>query len=225
MKKWSLCINLQGAMQSWGNESKLSFRSTSLMPTRSGVTGIIASALGLEREDEKSLFELNQLRLATVSLDKKIRPIERDYHTILNVPKASGGIKDTELSLRLYLADWQFLALIEGEKEFLEKIQIALQYPKWLTFLGRKSFPPAAPFIYGNALKEGQLEHILPQDGEFQCYKEALPSDETKNLNKKIEFDMPVSFSERKFKQRSFYEDWVDIKYIKDTIFPAQGEI
>ena len=225
MKKWSLCINLQGAMQSWGTESKLSFRSTSLNPSRSGVTGIIASALGIERDDEIALNELNKLRFASLQLNKQIKSVEKDYHTILNVPKLSGGIKETELSTRIYLADWHFLALFEGEKEFLEKIKHALEDPRWHVYLGRKSFPPASPFIYGNALKEGCFEDILSQNGEYQLYKEMINTEKTENLCKKIEYDIPFSFADRKFNQRSYYEDWVDIANIQDSIFPVKGEI
>ena len=169
--------------------------------------------------------ELNKLRFATIHAGKKIKSVEKDFHTIQNIPKSSGGMKDTELSLRYYLADWHFIALIEGEKEFLEKIKHALEYPHWHVYLGRKSFPPAAPFIFGNALKEGNFEELLPQGGDYQCYKEIKNKEDVSNLCKKTEYDIPFSFAERKFNQRSFYEDWVDISKIEDTIFPIRGEM
>lgn len=46
-------------MQSWGSESMYDNRETDSMPTKSGVIGIIAAALGMKRNE--SLEELQSL--------------------------------------------------------------------------------------------------------------------------------------------------------------------
>ena len=46
-----LLIRLEGPLQSWGERSKWDYRDTADFPTKSGVIGMIACAMGLERTD------------------------------------------------------------------------------------------------------------------------------------------------------------------------------
>ncbi|APJ02801.1 type I-E CRISPR-associated protein Cas5/CasD [Silvanigrella aquatica] len=219
---WSLCINLQGPMQAWGVESKLTFKSTSLAPSKSGVIGIIASSLGIERNNIDYLSKLSQLKFATVCLEKKPKFILKDYHTISDVSQCNGKIKDTELTDRFYLIDWHFLAIIEGDNQLLEKIKYALQYPKWHVFLGRKCCPPASPFIYKNALKECSIEDLLSINGDYLCYKETNITN--KILNSKSEFDDVISYEDRTFSKKTYFEDRIDLIKLQDTIFPLKEQ-
>ncbi|WP_326812429.1 type I-E CRISPR-associated protein Cas5/CasD [Streptomyces scopuliridis] len=52
----TLLLRLSGPLQSYGTTSHWEERSTSNRPTKSAVAGIIASALGLERDDDMSDF-------------------------------------------------------------------------------------------------------------------------------------------------------------------------
>ncbi|KAB8032263.1 type I-E CRISPR-associated protein Cas5/CasD [Fluviispira multicolorata] len=220
MSLWSLCINLQGPMQSWGIDSKLSLRSTSTMPSRSGIIGLLASSMGIEREDEESLAQLNKLRINTISL-KNIDYVEKDYQTIEGVLDVSGKIKtDMDLSTRYYITNSFYIAVIEGEKDALEKIMHALKYPKWLVFLGRKSCPSASPFLIGESLKEGSFEELFSEKGTYRCFKELSSQMQVNNYIVRSDFDFPISFNTRKFEKRTYVEDWVDISKIKDAINP-----
>ena len=57
-----LLIRLAGPMQSWGDSSRYARRTTRREPTKSGIVGLIASALGRTREDP--VDDLAQLELA-----------------------------------------------------------------------------------------------------------------------------------------------------------------
>lgn len=209
-------------MQSWGVESKLSLKNTSLAPSKSGVIGLIASSLGIKREETDKIKTLNQLKFATICLTKKTKFIFKDYQTIANVSNCKGGIKIMELSERNYLSDWHFLVLIEGEKELLEKIEYALKYPKWHVYLGRKCCPPACPFILKNALKNKSINELLNIQGYYQCYKEE--NGEGKVLNSKAEDDQIISFEDRTFEKRTYYEDYIDINLVEDAIYKIKED-
>ena len=56
----TLLIRLAAPLQSWGSNSKFEIRTTEKMPTKSGVTGMLAAALGLKRDAD--LSELSGLR-------------------------------------------------------------------------------------------------------------------------------------------------------------------
>lgn len=57
---YTLLLRLSGPLQSWGADSLYDNRNTDYYPTKSGVIGLIAAALGLKRED--SLEKLNTLK-------------------------------------------------------------------------------------------------------------------------------------------------------------------
>ena len=61
-------------MQSWGHASRFERRTTALHPTRSGVLGIIAAALGIDKhapDETTQLARFDALRVTTVKLDKR----------------------------------------------------------------------------------------------------------------------------------------------------------
>lgn len=57
----TLLLRLAGPVQSWGIDSKFEVRRTENAPSKSGVTGLLAAALGIQRNEDIS--SLNQLRL------------------------------------------------------------------------------------------------------------------------------------------------------------------
>ena len=46
-----LLLRLAGPMQAWGVKSRFTVRATELAPTKSGVVGMLASAVGRRRTD------------------------------------------------------------------------------------------------------------------------------------------------------------------------------
>ncbi len=204
---YTLLLRLEGPMQSWGYRSRFDYRDTALEPTRSGVIGLICAARGMARGEDISLFAA--IRMG-VRVDKEGRP-ERDYHTALDVIRADGSGKDTVVSYRDYLADAIFTVGLESDDlDLLNSIESDLWNPRWVLFLGRKSFclsehPLSAsqPAIVQATLKDA-LEcaafslRCRPTDGMLK-YRLVLETPE----GERTQHDSPLCFRERRFKPRS----------------------
>ena len=76
----TLLLRLAGPLQSWGTDSKFDVRRTGREPSKSGVIGMIAAALGISREDNERLYELARLRFG-VRVDREGKLL-RDYQTV-----------------------------------------------------------------------------------------------------------------------------------------------
>ena len=55
----TLLLRLAAPLQAWGSDSKFETRKTDREPTKSGVVGLLAAALGLRRDDTEGLARLN----------------------------------------------------------------------------------------------------------------------------------------------------------------------
>jgi len=132
-------------MQSGGITSRFIVRDTTTEPTKSGIVGLLAAALGVARDDRESIAQLAELSMG-VRVDRE-GILERDYHTTQNVPTTQGGGHRTVVSNRYYLADALFLVVLEGEPDLLAKLHAAVQRPHWPLFFGRKAFVPARPLV------------------------------------------------------------------------------
>lgn len=134
-----LLLRLAAPLQSWGVESKFDTRRTLGYPTKSGVIGLVASAMGRERTEP--LDDLNELEIG-IRVENEGRQI-RDYHT-------ADGEKDKKyITHRFYLSDATFLVGLEHKDAgFIEKIEDALKHPAFPLFLGRRSCPPTLPLVW-----------------------------------------------------------------------------
>lgn len=139
----TLRMRFAGPMQSWGTRSRFDLRDTEAAPTKSGVLGLVAAALGRQRSTD--LSDLAALRLG-VRVD---RPgvLMRDFHTAQEVRRADdSGTQPTAVSRRDYLADAVFLVGLEGtDRQLLMQIDHALEHPHWPLALGRRAFAPSLP--------------------------------------------------------------------------------
>lgn len=154
-----LLLRLSGPMQAWGVQSRFGIRDTGREPSKSGVIGLLAAALGRPRH--ASIDDLAAVRMG-VRVDRE-GVLLRDYQTAQGVYRAKGGIKETELSTRYYLADACFLVGLEGNGGLLANVQAALRDPQWLLYLGRRAFVPSEPIWLHDGLREGKLEdELLP---------------------------------------------------------------
>ncbi|MCE7081673.1 type I-E CRISPR-associated protein Cas5/CasD [Streptomyces sp. ST2-7A] len=153
-----LLLSLNGPLQSWGERSHFNERDTSSFPTRSGVLGLLAAALGRRRGEP--IEDLQRLSL-TVRAD---RPgvLMRDLHTVggglpakETVTTAEGkkrsGDTATLLSHRWYLADAAFTVALTSpdgrDRNTLDLCARALRSPHWPPYLGRRSCPPEGPLL------------------------------------------------------------------------------
>ena len=148
----TLLLRLAGPMQSWGTQSRFGVRDTGFEPSKSGVIGLLCAALGRGRAEP--VDDLAALRMG-VRVDRE-GALARDYHTAQNVARASGGIQDTVVSERYYLADADFLVGLAGDDlGLLRRLDAALARPVWALFLGRKAFAPALPVrLPGEGVRE-----------------------------------------------------------------------
>lgn len=138
MTTHTLLIRLAGPQQAWGSRSRFATRGTERAPTRSGVLGLVAAALGMERTDSLELFD--NLGFG-VRIDQP-GIIERDFQTA----KTLDGTSSMPLSERYFLSDAVFLAGLESSDDtMLDGILAALRRPHYPLFLGRRAFPPAGP--------------------------------------------------------------------------------
>ncbi len=152
----SLVLHLHGPMQSWGIDAHSNTRPTEHVPTKSALTGLLASALGRRRGSDVSDIAALQL---VVRVDR-VGWEMRDYHTVgAGYPKggrismAEGKEREesvaTLVSNRFYLADAAFTVAMSGEDDFVAALHEAIRHPCWAPALGRRSCPPAEPFVLG----------------------------------------------------------------------------
>ena len=191
----TLLLKLAGPLQAWGVESKFDERRTLNFPTKSGVIGMVAAALGRSREE--SVEYLSKLKFG-VRVDREGELLQ-DYHT------AKG--KNMYVTKRYYLADAIFLAGLESDdQKFLAQIETALKNPAFPLYLGRRSCVPTQPLVLG--VRETDLltalynePWLLPEWRQKKCTaserKLRIITDDTKNINDSdaILRDVPVSFN------------------------------
>ncbi len=147
----TLLLRLTGPLQSWGSSSRFVRRTTEPHPTKSGVLGLLAAALGRRRTD--AIEDLLGLRFG-VRLDRPGEVI-RDFQTA----RSLDGEHSMPLSTRYYLADAAFLAGLEGPSDLIEAVVESLRRPVFPLYLGRRSCPPAGPMVVG--VREASLWDAL----------------------------------------------------------------
>jgi len=222
----TLLFRLCGPLQAWGTQSRFSVRETGREPSKSGVIGLICAALGRPRTT--SVDDLAALRMG-VRVDRE-GELLRDFQTAINVAKASGGIKETEISERYYLADADFLVGMEGgDLSLLAACHEALARPKWALFLGRKGCPPGLPIFLPNGLMEGvRLEQALeryrwnPHYGQAEPESLRLVLETPFGIGEEVRTDQPVgaAFATRRFTLRHFTTRFILLKEGKRCTSP-----
>jgi CRISPR system Cascade subunit CasD len=145
----TLLLQCVAPLQAWDTQSNFGVRTTGREPSKSGIIGLLCA-----------VNDLAELRMG-VRVDMEGH-ILRDWHTAGKdgYLKAGGSVerKNVITSTRYYLTDAAFLVGLESESiALLQKLHNALNHPRWILFLGRKSCPPAAPPYLPDGLCEGDL--------------------------------------------------------------------
>lgn len=222
MSEQTLAFILDAPLQSWGATSRFQRRETESFPTKSGVLGLVAAALGLDKwaaDEAAQLAPLAALEFSALRLPPKDASLVQrltDYHTIgggydqstamgkLSVPhKASGGAFGTVVTRRTYLTGAKFVILLRGNADLLGRIQSALADPVWGGWLGRKCCIPATPFspelaADSLAATTALLQRLGRADDPAKL--QAVREEEADGAFHQP--DEPISFAERTFKTR-----------------------
>lgn len=168
-------LRLAGPLQSYGEQSRYSVRTSRATPTLSALIGLFSAALGYRRASaapglgERAWLAALDLtvrvdRPGTLLTDFQVvaaRPTERYRRHLASaskVPEAqvtlgSGdpwkvkGRVQPNVSRRQYLANAEFLVFVRGDG--LDDLVAALERPRFQLSLGRKSCVPEHPLVLG----------------------------------------------------------------------------
>ena len=200
----TLLIRMAAPLQAWGTDSKFETRRTGREPSKSGIVGFLAAALGYRRDEDDKIAELGRLHIG-VRVDKE-GTLLRDYHTV-------HGAKSAYVTNRYYLSDAIFLVGVESKDEqMIEKLANALEHPVFPLFLGRRSCPPTLPISLG--IRQSELKNALESEPwllpewrkkkeRAATYRFIMDSDEREGRTAMVQ-DLPLSFNpeHRKFGYR-----------------------
>lgn len=200
----TLLLRFAGPMQAWGEDSRFDVCRTNREPTKSGVIGLLAAALGWRRD--APLDDLEALQFG-VRVDRE-GVLLRDFHMVRSA-------KTAYVTTRYYLCDAVFLTGVFSEDEALmQRLAEAVSHPAFPLFLGRRACPPEGRVFLG--LREEALEEAL-------MHEPSLLSQQTMDPNKMTRMvvedpagparlrDVPVSFSpfRREYRYRAAKEQWI----------------
>ncbi len=159
----TLFLRLEAPLQSWGERGRWSVRDTSSEPTKSGIVGLLACALGWR--DDEPIRNLSQALLIGVRHDHLGTVTQLvDYHTVgggystpqlltaEGKPKLSNKRPHNEQTWRTYLCDTSFLIALQTKNDdpgLIVTLAAAVQSPVWPIYLGRKSCVPTVPVFAG----------------------------------------------------------------------------
>ncbi len=205
-----LALYLDAPMQSWGYQSRFDRRTSFSFPTKSGVSGMLCAAMGIDRENSDMLRTFSGLKMTMLMFQSSGRLT--DFHTVGGgwdkstapgniVRTAQGKVGNTVITRREYLLDTRFGVLVMGESSFLGKMEKALHDPKWGVWLGRKSCIPATPVCQGLFFTaDDAVERLVQLAGKpvLRSMEEADSFEEgSDTLN-----DIPVDFGRRLYAPR-----------------------
>ena len=158
-----LLLRLAGPMQGWdvrqqpfipgSRQRDIAASREDLMPTHSGVTGLLAAALGRERGQDMS--DLGALRV----LVRADQPGDKSAEFRMSRRLTKQGQVLPAPSLSVHLEDAIFLVGVTGNDALIEECASALLRPRWPLYLGRREFPPTLPILLG--VKGGDLVDVV----------------------------------------------------------------
>lgn len=226
-----LTLYLDGPMQSWGYQSRFNRRTTLAHPTRSGVIGMLAAALGIDRADRQGLAALAPLQMEILGLLRadvksgKIRLPSRwtDYHTVGGgydpddsakwkyiVRRAEDDTvklkkpdakKCVVVTYREFLSDIRFGVLLTGDAELLRRCDQALRNPRWGLWLGRKCCIAASPICQGFFDSRELAQQHLERLADGHVVRRVTEAERFEDGTDTL-MDTPVCFRTREFLPR-----------------------
>lgn len=174
----SLYLRLAGPLQSWaGPRVTGNVVRTEARPTRSGLEGLLAAAMGWRRGEWEEWIRDTSISVRSDRLGNRvdefqtINPRDEDLeyqeraYLLMTGRRWSkranftpDGQNKTSIVNRTYIADAVFLVEVSDGTR-LEQIKRALRKPQFTSYLGRKAFAPTFPFFLGVG-PEGALKDL-----------------------------------------------------------------
>ena len=214
----TLILQLVGPIQSWGTTTRYGdfSRDTDMIPSKAGVVGLLASALGRSRFDDVS--DIAALHMAVRVDSRGVR--FRDYHT-------AHGTKSAEayVTRRYYLSDAKFVVALSGDDDLIFMLAEAVQMPCRPLYLGRRSNIPSVPLFLGvsddsaedalcsvGVMTDDNLRRMFFGIRRFDVWRDVLPDDDIGScITVK---DVPLSFGPvRSYGYRNIVRDYVDVGF------------
>jgi CRISPR system Cascade subunit CasD len=213
-----LILRLDGPMQAWGTHTFEDFRPSNTYPTRSGLLGLLAACLGIERNDHAGQAALAASVEFSVRVDTAVERLEKeemaskahikidDYHTVIEARRVSRTPKkgETIQSWREYLYDAAFTVAVGAKPDAvftLDVIAAALRRPLYTPTLGRRACPPARPVFDGEIEAANGVEALQKTSGiGVLIYSENQESGQPLRLR-----DVPLHGHKRQFGTRLVY--------------------
>ncbi len=164
-----LLLRLAAPMQSWGDDSRFATRRTRMVPTKSGVLGLLAAADGRRRTDP--IEDLVATRFG-VRVDQPGEMMS-DFQTAIRWRTHD----PMPLSTRYYIADAVFVAAVEGDDSLIRGLADRVRSPRFPLYLGRRSCPVAGDVLLEVA--QSSLEAAL-RDVPWQAslwYRRRCPAE------------------------------------------------
>jgi CRISPR system Cascade subunit CasD len=201
----TLLVRLAAPLQSWGHDAKFERRGTGRTPTKSGVIGLLAAALGRRRDEP--IDDLTALRFGART-DREGQLL-CDYHIAQDSKRNKPYVTQ-----RYYLTDAVFLAGLESDDDAqLKKIAHALRNPAFPLFLGRRSCPPMGKVFLGIRTGKSLLDALRDEPCLVWHFQKEislrLEMDADEYLTGAyIRRDVPLSFNQthRQYGFRNVYE-------------------
>lgn len=196
-----LVFRLYGPMASWGEIAIGESRHSADYPSKSAITGLLAAALGIRREEDAVHNALSRHYLQAVKV-RRSGWLLRDYHTA-QAPDSAGKFRyrtrrdeivtgrhrlGTVLSTREYRSDADALVALralDAAPYSLANLADTLMKPKFHLYLGRKSCALAAPLNplviqadnFHSALEAYKVKPLLVNAPEWASDGRWLPQD------------------------------------------------
>lgn len=229
----TIVMKFEGPLQSYGTSSHFEIRHSDPYPSKSAILGMIASAMGIRREETDQLADLGALRIA-VRVDQ-IGHIFGDYH-IAAKHKPNGVFERNYVTRRYYLEDAVFVVAVEGEDGLVDQSYEALKKPYFQLFYGRRSCPVNYDFLQG-IYTGGAIEQLHQQPWmaaewyqrrmrqrkvrlDIYADQACLPDEKQKSLRR----DKPKSFSQLG-RQHDFRFEVQDHFVLENPCWISQKEI
>lgn len=180
-----LIFQLQAPLSAWGETAVGEYRPSANYPSESALIGLLAAALGIDRSDEDQHQRLRAELSFAIGVQSAGRLL-RDYQTAqvpgrvslknrphrtrrdeLNMPKEE---LNTILSTRDYRQDAACLVAVQTKADStfsLVDLAQAIQHPKFVLYLGRKTCPPSLPLWPQVIAAESALQAMEAYRGQL----------------------------------------------------------